>query len=76
MLDLDVGKREKLHLLVDSGDVISLLKSRRLLGTAEFKPRDRVRVKSVEGSVIETHRSMETKILEGSLLIPFCFQLG
>jgi hypothetical protein len=67
MLDLDVGNGEKLHLLVDSGADISLLKSRRLLGTAEFEPRDRVRVKSVEGSVIETHGSIETKILERSL---------
>jgi len=31
-------------------------------------------VKSVEGSVIETHGSIETKILEGSLQIPFRFQ--
>lgn len=75
MLDLDVGNGEKMHLLVDSGADISLLKSRRLLVTAEFEPRDRVRVNSVEGSVIETHRSIETKILEGSIQIPFCFQL-
>ena len=32
-------------------------------------------MKSVEGSVIETHGSIETKILEGSLQIPFRFQL-
>jgi hypothetical protein len=32
-------------------------------------------VKSVEGYVIETHVSIETKILEGSLQIPFRFQL-
>jgi len=75
MLDLDVGNGEKLHLLVDSGANISLLKSRRLLGTAEFEPRDRVGVKSVEGSIIETQGSIETKILEGSLQIPFHFQL-
>jgi len=34
MLDLDVGNREKLHLLIDSGADISLLKRRKLLGTA------------------------------------------
>ena len=67
MLDLDVGNEEKLQLLVDSGADISLLKSRRLLGTVDFEPRDRVRVKSVEGFVIETHGSIETKILEGFL---------
>jgi hypothetical protein len=70
-----VGNGEKLHHLLDGGADISLLKSRRLLRTAEFEPRDRVRVKSVEGSVIETHGSIETKILMGSLQIPFLFQL-
>jgi len=75
MLDLDVGNGEKLHLLVDSAADISLLKSRKLLGTAEFEPRDGVRAKSVEGSVIETRGSIETKILEGFLQIPFRFQL-
>ena len=74
MFDLDVGNGEKLQLLVDIGADISLLKSRRLLETAEFEPRDRLPVKSVEGSVIETHGSIETKILEGPLQIPFRFQ--
>ena len=71
MLDLDVGNGEKLHLLVDSGAGISLLKSR-LLGTAEFEPSDRVRVKSVDGSVIETHGSIETNLGE-YLQFPFRF---
>jgi hypothetical protein len=75
MLDLVVGNGEKLQLLVDSSADISLLKSRRLLETAEFEPRDRVRVKIIEDSVIETHGSTETKLLEGSLQIPFRFQL-
>jgi len=46
-----------------------------LLRTAEFEPKDRVRVKSVEGSVIETHGSIETRIREGGMDIPFHFQL-
>ena len=74
-LDLDVGNGEKLHLLVDSGADISLLKSKKLLGTTEFEPRERVRVKSVDGSVIETHGSIETQILEGTVRIPFRFHL-
>jgi hypothetical protein len=69
------GNGWELYFLVDSGADISLLKSKRLLSTAEFERRDRVRVKSVEGCVIETKGSTETKILEGSLQIPFCFQL-
>jgi hypothetical protein len=69
-LGLDVGNREKLPLVVDSRANIILLKSKKLLGTTEFEPRDRVRVKSVEGSLIETHGSTETKILDRPLQIP------
>jgi len=36
---------------------------------------DRVRVKSVEGSVIETHGNIQTGIREGGIDIPFRFQL-
>jgi hypothetical protein len=59
-LELDVSQGHKLHFLVDSRADISLLQSYKLLGTAKFEPKDRVRVKSVEGSVIETHGSIET----------------
>jgi hypothetical protein len=34
-----------------------------------------VRVKSVEGSMIETHGSLETQALEGKMSIPYCLQL-
>jgi len=51
-LELDVSQGRKLHFLVDSGVHISLIKSYKLLGTAEYEPKDRVRVKSVEGSVM------------------------
>jgi hypothetical protein len=64
-----------LHLLVDSGVYISLLNSKRLLGTTKFEHRVRVRVKSVEGFIIETYGSIKTKRLEGPLQIPFRFQL-
>jgi hypothetical protein len=74
-LELDASQRHKLHIWVDSGTDISLVKSCKLLGTADFEPKDRVRVKSVEGSVIETHGSTETRIREGGIDIPFHFQL-
>jgi len=60
---------------VDSGADISLVKSEKLLGTAEFEPRDRVRVKRVEGSMIETHSSLDTQVLEGEMSIPYRLQL-
>jgi len=74
-LELDVSQGHKLYFLVDSGADISLVKSYKLLGTAEFEPNDRVRVKSVEGSVIETHGSIEPQIWKGRIDIPFRFQL-
>ena len=64
-----------MYFLVDSGADISLVKSQRLIGTAEFEPKNRVRVKSVDGSILETHGSIETLIQEEGLDIPYSFQL-
>jgi hypothetical protein len=72
---LDVSNGNKLYLLVDSGADISWLKVQKLSGTAEFESKEKVRIKSVEGSVIETHGSIEAKIQEGDVEIPFQFQL-
>ena len=74
-LGLDVSQGHKLYFLVNCGADTSLGKNYKLLGTAEFEPKDRVRVKRVEGSVIETHGSIETRIREGRIEIPFRFQL-
>jgi len=73
--ELDVSQGRQLYFLVDSGADISLVKRKKLLGTAEWEPRDRVRVKSVEGSMIETHGSLETQVLEGEVSIPYRLQL-
>jgi hypothetical protein len=64
-LELDEKQGYKLHFLVDSGADISLVKSYKLLGTDEVEPKDRVRIKCIEGSIIETHGSTETWIREG-----------
>jgi hypothetical protein len=74
-LELEVSQGHKLYFLVYSGADISLVKSYKLLGTAEFEPKDRVRVKSVEGYVIETHGSIEIWIRERGIVIPFRLQL-
>ena len=60
---------------MDSGADISLVKGQNLLGTTEFEPRDRVRVKGVVGSTLETHGSIETPIQAEGLEIPYSFQL-
>ena len=74
-LELDTSQGHKLYFLVDSGADITLVKSYKLLGTAEFEPKDGVRVKSIGGAVIETHGSIQTRIREGRIDIPFRFQL-
>jgi hypothetical protein len=60
---------------VDSGADISLVKSEKLLGTAEFEPKNRVNVESVDGSTIETHGSVELRVLEKGVSIPYSLQL-
>ena len=74
-LELDLSKEDKLYFLVDSGADISLVKSQKLLGTVEFEPRDRVRVKRVDGSILVTHGRIETRIRAWGLEIPYSFQL-
>jgi hypothetical protein len=51
------------------------VKSQKLLGAAEFEPRDRVRVKGVDGLIFETHGSIEIRIRAEGLEIPYSFQL-
>jgi hypothetical protein len=70
-----VSHGHKLYFLVDSGADIGLVKNYKFLRTAKFEPKDRLRVKSVEGSVTETHSSIVTQIREGGIDILFLFQL-
>jgi hypothetical protein len=74
-LELDVSQGHKLYFLVDSGADISFIKSYKLLGTAEFEPKDRVCVNSIEGSIIETLGSLQTRIWDRDIDNPFSFQL-
>jgi hypothetical protein len=65
-----VCKGDKLYFFMDSGADISLVKSINLLEIAEFEPRERVRVKIVDGSILETNGSIETRIRADGLEIP------
>jgi hypothetical protein len=58
-LDPDVNTGTKLYLLSDSRADICLLKSKNLLGTVKFEPKEKVGLKSVDGTVIETHGSIK-----------------
>ena len=75
VLGLDVSGGRALYFLVDSGADISLVKSEKLLSTVEFEHRKRVRIRSVEGSVVETHGSVEAHRLEVELSAPIKLQL-
>ena len=70
-LELDVSQGHKLYFLVDNREDINLVKSYKLLGTTEFEPKDRVHVRSVDGSVTETHGSLETRIREEGWILPY-----
>ena len=74
-LGLDVSKGGKLYFLVEGGSDISLVKSKKLLGTVEYEHKDRVRVKSIGGSIFETNGGIETRIKTDELDIPYRFQL-
>ena len=72
-LSLDVGSEKELLFLVDSGADISLLKSKRLIGAKEFEPQKKVRVRSVDGSVLETHEVSRLTFAKDLLRYPFAF---
>ena len=61
--------------MVDSGAVISLVKSEKLLSTSEIEPRDRVLVNNVEGSIIETDGNLETRVRESDMNMPYRLQI-
>lgn len=65
----------KLYLLSDNRADICRLKSKNLLGTVKFEPKEKVRVKSVDGIVIETHGSIKATVREGQVKVPFTYQL-
>ena len=68
-----MSKGENLCFLVDSGADIILLKSKKLLGTVEYEPKDRVRVNIIDSSIFETHGDIKTRIKTDELDIPFRF---
>jgi len=61
--------------LIDTGADISLLKGNKLIGTTEYDPRSKVRVKCVDGSPIETYGIVEARIEIGHSSVGHGFQL-
>lgn len=65
--EVDVSKAGRLRFLVDTGADISLIKSTKLIGEAEFDPDRKVKVRGVDGSVVQTFGVIEVGIQEGIL---------
>jgi hypothetical protein len=72
---LDIGRDEELYFLLDTGADVSIIKSEKLIGSTEFESREKIKLKSVGGSIVETHGLVTAKVMEGNTAIPFTFQL-
>ena len=73
-LKFDISEKELLFLL-DTGADVSIINSRKVIGTTKFEPRRKTRLKSVNEAIIESHGIVAANVLEGSVSIPVEFQL-
>jgi hypothetical protein len=60
-LTVYISKNDELLFLIDTGADISLLKGTKLIGTTEYDPERKVKVKCVDGSPMETHGDLEAR---------------
>jgi hypothetical protein len=74
-LKVNISKTGELLLLIDSGADVSVLKGKNLIGSTKYDPERKVRVKSVSGSLIETHGAIEAVIELRNSSITHEFQL-
>ena len=74
-LQMDISNGRELLLLVDTGADISLIKPDHLDKTKKFDPDGRVKVKSVDGSIIEISGTVQSVVNVDSLKISLTFQL-
>jgi hypothetical protein len=54
-LKVDISKQDELLIFIDRGTDISLLNRNKLIGSTEYDPENKVKVKCVDGSTMETH---------------------
>ena len=74
-MKLDISKEDDLLFLIDTGADISLLKGNKLIGTTEYDPEKKVKVKCVDGSPMENHGVLEARVEIGNSSIVHEFQL-
>jgi hypothetical protein len=72
---VDIGKGGNLRFLLDTGAEVCFIKSPKLISTTKFVPSERVRVKCVDGSIVETHGMVHACLSEGERKVQFKFQL-
>jgi len=71
----DISDGKVLLLLVDTGADISLLRPDNLDNAKQYDPEGRVQVKNVSGSIIQKMVAVQGIMYEGSVRMPFTFQL-
>jgi len=59
---VDISNENELLFLIDTGADISLPKGDNLIGTTEYDPERKVKVKCVDGSPMETHGVLGARI--------------
>jgi len=74
-LKVDISKEDNLLFLIDTGADISLLKGNKLIGTTEYDPEKKVKVKCVDGFPMGTHGILEARVELGNSSIVHDFQL-
>lgn len=74
-LKVYISKENYLLLLIDTGADINLLKGNKLIGTTEYDPEKKSKVKCVDGSPLETHGVVEANIELGNSSVRHEFQL-
>jgi hypothetical protein len=74
-LKLDISEEKELLFLLDTGADVSIINSKKIIGTTTFDPQRKIRLKSVNGAIVETHGVVEANILEDSISIPVELQL-
>ena len=74
-LKVNISKENGLLFLIDTEADISLLKGDNFIGTTEYDPERKVKVKCVDGSPMETHGVLEARIELKNSSIKHNFQL-
>jgi hypothetical protein len=74
-LKVNISKEDNLLFLIDTRADISLLKGNKLIGTTEYDPEKKVKVKCVDGSPMEIHGVLEARVELSNSSMVHDFQL-